>query len=80
MHALLTLLKFQILKFKDSTNSLLTGNTETFNTLLYLFNRKLQGYVRFQVLTAASMMFRAVFWVVLPRQSFYPPVQPRRQL
>jgi hypothetical protein len=23
-------------------------------------------YVRFQVLTAASMMFRAVFWVVLP--------------
>jgi hypothetical protein len=22
-------------------------------------------YVRFQVLTAASMMFRAVFWVVL---------------
>jgi hypothetical protein len=22
--------------------------------------------VRFQVLTAASMMFRAVFWVVLP--------------
>jgi hypothetical protein len=24
------------------------------------------SYVRFQVLTAASMMFRAVFWVVLP--------------
>jgi hypothetical protein len=24
------------------------------------------GFVRFQVLTAASMMFRAVFWVVLP--------------
>jgi hypothetical protein len=23
-------------------------------------------YVRFQVLTAASMMFRAVFWVILP--------------
>jgi hypothetical protein len=23
-------------------------------------------YMRFQVLTAASMMFRAVFWVVLP--------------
>jgi hypothetical protein len=25
-----------------------------------------RGYLRFQVLTAASMMFRAVFWVVLP--------------
>jgi hypothetical protein len=23
-------------------------------------------FVRFQVLTAASMMFRAVFWVILP--------------
>jgi hypothetical protein len=23
-------------------------------------------FMRFQVLTAASMMFRAVFWVVLP--------------
>jgi hypothetical protein len=28
--------------------------------------------VRFQVLTAASMMFRAVFWVIL--QSFYTAV------
>jgi len=26
----------------------------------------LEEHVRFQVLTAASMMFRAVFWVVLP--------------
>jgi hypothetical protein len=32
-------------------------------------------FVRFQVLTAASMMFRAV-----GRQSFYTAVQPRRQL
>jgi hypothetical protein len=24
------------------------------------------SHVRFQVLTAASMMFRAVFWVILP--------------
>jgi hypothetical protein len=41
--------------------------------------------VRFQVLTAASMMFRAVFWVVLPckmivDRPFYTAVQPRRQL
>jgi hypothetical protein len=47
--------------------------------------------VRFQVLTAASMMFRIVFWDVLPddggsthlwnvgRQSFYTAVHPRRQ-
>jgi hypothetical protein len=30
-------------------------------------------YVRFQVLTAASMMFRAVFWVVLPCKIRLPP-------
>jgi hypothetical protein len=29
-------------------------------------DRLQEYYVRFQVLTAASMMFRAVFWVVLP--------------
>jgi hypothetical protein len=28
--------------------------------------KTLKALVRFQVLTAASMMFRAVFWVVLP--------------
>jgi hypothetical protein len=27
--------------------------------------------VRFQVLTAASMMFRAVFWVVIPCKFFF---------
>jgi hypothetical protein len=27
---------------------------------------RIVGVVRFQVLTAASMMFRAVFWVVMP--------------
>jgi hypothetical protein len=48
--------------------------------------------LRFQVLTAASMMFRAVFWVLIPddggsthlwnvgRQLFYTAVYPRRQL
>jgi hypothetical protein len=48
-------------------------------------------HVRFQVLTAASMMFRIVFWDVLPddggstylwnvgRQLFYMAVHPRRQ-
>jgi len=41
--------------------------------------------VRFQVLTAASMKFRIVFWDVLPckiivgRQLFYTAVHPRRQ-
>jgi hypothetical protein len=30
------------------------------------FLSKEANYVRFQVLTAASMMFRAVFWVILP--------------
>jgi hypothetical protein len=29
-------------------------------------NNNKRMIVRFQVLTAASMMFRAVFWVVLP--------------
>jgi hypothetical protein len=29
-------------------------------------NSKVWYNVRFQVLTAASMMFKAVFWVVLP--------------
>jgi hypothetical protein len=33
--------------------------------------RRLIYVVRFQVLTAASMMFRAVFWVI---QSFYTAV------
>jgi hypothetical protein len=28
--------------------------------------KKIQLHVRFQVLTAASMMFRVVFWVILP--------------
>jgi hypothetical protein len=48
-------------------------------------------FVRFQVLTAASMIFRVVFWDILPckmivhrrfrgRQSFYTAVYPRRQL
>jgi hypothetical protein len=44
--------------------------------------------VRFQVLTAASMKFRFVFWGVLPgtplwnvgRQLFYTAVHPRRQI
>jgi hypothetical protein len=43
---------------------------------LYYSSSDMFLYVRFQVLTAASMMFRAVFWVVL----FYTAVQPRRQL
>jgi hypothetical protein len=29
-------------------------------------NKEYANYVRFQVLTAASMMFRIVFWDVLP--------------
>jgi hypothetical protein len=33
---------------------------------LIVLNRIKVWGVRFQVLTAASMMFRAVFWVVLP--------------
>jgi hypothetical protein len=47
--------------------------------------------VRFQVLTAACMMFRVVFWLIpddggsthlwnVGRQSFYTAVYPRRQL
>jgi hypothetical protein len=48
-----------------------------------------EDYWHFQVLTAASMMFRVVFWDILPckmivgnvgRQSFYTAVYPRRQL
>jgi hypothetical protein len=36
-------------------------------------NEKLrEKYVRFQVLTAASMMFRIVFWDVLPCKMIVP--------
>jgi hypothetical protein len=31
-----------------------------------IFCSESENYLRFQVLTAASMMFRAVFWVILP--------------
>jgi hypothetical protein len=36
------------------------------NTDKHIKIRSCLIYVRFQVLTAASMMFRAVFWVILP--------------
>jgi hypothetical protein len=44
-----------------------------------------QEFLRFQVLTAASMMFRVVFWDILPckmivDKSFYTAAYPRRQL
>jgi hypothetical protein len=39
---------------------------ETASTESLSWKRKCIGRVRFQVLTAASPMFRAVFWVVLP--------------
>jgi hypothetical protein len=32
-----------------------------------------RDFVRFQVLTAASMMFRAVFWVILPCKMIVDP-------
>jgi hypothetical protein len=72
--------------------SVFTGSLEiplTLEVMLYVNKYPL---VRFQVLTAASMMFTAVFWAVLHhdggsmhlwnvgRQSIYTAVQPRRQL
>jgi hypothetical protein len=52
---------------KDTVNHsgmLCTGNE--INISYWNIMTKIPSVVRFQVLTAASMMFRAVFWVVLP--------------
>jgi hypothetical protein len=41
-------------------------NSDTFNVSDVMNDSLAMNIVRFQVLTAASMMFRAVFWVILP--------------
>jgi hypothetical protein len=43
------------------------------------FHYQFTYHLRFQVLTAVSMMFRIVFWDVLPSTIFYTAVHPRRQ-
>jgi hypothetical protein len=44
----------------------LTTTYEKYNSSTIFHETRNIKEVRFQVLTAASMMFRAVFWVVLP--------------
>jgi hypothetical protein len=62
------IVKTYFLEFRDHifTASIDNHGDVGGSKLLRNVGQCLPYYVRFQVLTAASMMFRAVFWVVLP--------------